>query len=208
VKVVKTLALAYINNTTCNFGKCMKSMILKEKIKEEYYKRTIKDEYKMSEAKRKIRYRREINRRTADNKLADRIKEKYGQNKEIMLIYGDWSMKGHLKGQKSTSREGIKRFLRSKFKMQMIDEFRTSKLDYSSGEEVKYMKNEKGKNIRMMLELQIQYSKEGECKIKYPNKKSSRWYVCRDKNAVRNFRKIFRAQLEGKGRPIEYKRTT
>lgn len=79
---------------------------------------------------RKMRLRSHINKLRSESKLVNNIKSKFkNDEKEIVLIYGDWSRRSQMRGVISTPCIGLKRRLSEDFKIFNIDEFRTSCLD-------------------------------------------------------------------------------
>jgi len=96
-----------------------------------------------------------IDKQRAYENLINRIIETYGGDKPIILIYGDWSMKCHLKNSKPTPMISLKRQLHTRFKMYNIDEFRTSKLHNETNEPCENLelpdKNGKSRKIHSVL---------------------------------------------------------
>ena len=117
------------------------------------------------------------------------------------MIYGDCNIGKQLRGIISTPMIGIKRMLSRNFRLLNIDEFRTSCLDYRTEERVQnacVKKGNKKKAIHRVLVSKIREGLNGKPIYSYQN---------RDKNAVRNMRKIFNYYLKYKERPNRYDRS-
>src|SRR5438105_10660627 len=68
-----------------------------------------------------------IGKQKAETKLVTKIEEAYGKNP--ILVLGDW-VGGNIKGTRPTPMLGLKRRLKKRFELYLIDEFRTSILHY------------------------------------------------------------------------------
>jgi len=135
-----------------------------------------------------------FDRQKSDAKLIQIIKEKYGNNPT--LIIGDWSET--VLNEDSQAIEMIK-LLSKYFKMYLIDEFNTSKLNYMTEQpcenlEIKTMEN--GQIVTKKLHAVLRYM--------MPNGRMG--CINRDINAVKNMRKIVHSVLSGNGWPERYKR--
>ena len=113
-----------------------------------------------------------------------------------ILIMGDWSKGKEMRGKMSTPNIRILRLLAKHFKVFLIDEFRTSKLEYRSEQvcDNLYLLDEKNKmrKIHSVLTYKTENQRLG-C-------------INRDNNACHNMRKLFRYFLETGGRPQRYQR--
>ena len=94
---------------------------------------------------RKLKWYGYINSRRYDDKMLNIIEKTYGR--DILIILGDWSMKGKLKFI-STPNMRIKKKLSERFKVILIDEFNTSKYHYKSNVKCEHMKCERYKKTK------------------------------------------------------------
>jgi hypothetical protein len=77
-----------------------------------------------------------INTKRAEDKMLDLIEKKFG--KDAIIILGDASLGSHMRGLVSTPNIKLNRKLKSRFKVYLIDEFRTSCLPFhTSKQEIK-----------------------------------------------------------------------
>ena len=185
------------NSKTINYTKFMEYLKVKNKANSKLF-----IEYE-EEFFRKMKLRTYICTKRSESKLVRNIKNIYGQNnnKEILMIYGDCNIGKQLRGIISTPMIGIKRMLSRNFRLLNIDEFRTSCLDYRTEERVQnacVKKGNKKKAIHRVLVSKIREGLNGKPIYSYQN---------RDKNAVRNMRKIFNYYLKYKERPNRYDRS-
>jgi hypothetical protein len=148
---------------------------------------------------RKYKWYQYINTQRSEMKLVEKIRKKYGSN--IVLIYGDWSVGKQMRNFISTPNKGIKRELSKWFPIYSIDEYKTSKVNYKTGQENEnlYLEDSKGETRKMhsVLTYQMENGRMG-C-------------INRDKNSVNNMRIITEAYFGTRKRPEIYsreKRTT
>jgi len=145
--------LAGHNAKTCNlmkfYGYINKKLEINEQLLTEYH-----DEFY-----RKLKWYGYINSRRYDDEMLNKIEAIYG--KDILIVLGDWSMKGKLRFI-STPNMRIKNKLAERFKVILIDEFNTSKYHYKHKIECenlkvdryKKTKNEKRKEVEKIHELE------------------------------------------------------
>jgi hypothetical protein len=142
-----------------------------------------------------------INKRRHEDKLLDEIEKVYGSDAEFVI--GDWSNRGNLR-KISMPNSGMKKLLSKRFKVWLVDEYRTSMLNHITEEKMENLKKK------------IRYEKDGKEKT-YTKKIHSiltfqmgrgRGCINRDYNACRNMYKIVEKLLSGEGRPINFCRTT
>ena len=142
----------------------------------------------------KLKWYSYINTRRHEDKLLNEIEETYG--KDTTIIIGDWSQKDGIKGI-SAPAIGLKRLLKKRFEVYLLDEFGTSKKSYKTGEDMEHHKI-----IKTYVKdgKEIKYIKEMYSILKF---KTSNGYGCinRDMNAVQNMIKIIKGEIEGSGRP-------
>lgn len=192
-----------LNHKTCNYDNFVEYLKCKYE-----YEIKVATNYHNKKEFRMNTLRKRTHKKKAMMKVVNTLKTTYG--KDAIMVYGDWSGECNLKNNKPTIRDGLRKEIKKYFKVLMMDEFNTSKLYYRTGKEVEHlirnMKNKKTgndekKSIHQILESTIQIKESGVLK----EKKVS---VGRDKNAVRNYRKIMLARMRGEERPIEYRQTT
>ena len=142
---------------------------------------------------RKYKWYSFMNKKRTEDKLVNEIKKTYGQS---TIVMGDWSIGKSLRGMMSTPNLGLKRKLGKHFTIYSIDEFRTSKLHCITEKETDnlVLPDKKGKlrEIHSILTCQMENNR----------------LVCinRDKNSVRNMKKITKEFLEKGTRPEKYRR--
>lgn len=183
--------LKNVNSKTCELIEFEKYAIIKtavDKIISPFYKREIF---------RKLNFRAYIGKQRSESKLVNNIKRIYGtNNKEILLVYGDWSRRSQMRGCISTPCIGLKRTLAKYFKIKNIDEFRTSCLDNNTFEEnvnAVIIKNERNRKLHSVLVSKIKTTENGKDLLRFQN---------RNRNSVLNMRNIFGYYLsEGKRHP-------
>ena len=120
---------------------CSKSIILPFFLKYVYEKKKANDKIlqKFYEKKehRENRWRTYINTQKSHAKLINSINEQYksSDNREICLVYGNWSQTKQMANYYPTPGIGFKRMLGKSFRIITIDEFKTSKLCCSCEDE-------------------------------------------------------------------------
>ena len=97
---------------------------------------------------------------------------------------------------------GLKRLLSKRFEVYLIDEYNTSKLNYSTKEEMKHLKvttqyKDKGGKKQ-------KYSRELYSVLTYKMENGNIGCINRDYNAVLNMKLIVESIINGNGRPKEY----
>ena len=168
---------------------------------------------------RKLRWYAYINTMRSESKLLDKIEQIYGKKdkegklmrdkkgrliKPISIILGDWSDNGRLK-YISTPGDKLRRKLRERFNVFMMDEYKTSQLSYVT--------EEKCKNLTVPLKIKnpldpstfVMSRKELHAVLTYQNDVGQ---VCinRDKNAVLNMRKLVRNYIKNRERLVNFSR--
>ena len=131
--------------------------------------------------------------------MLNMIENKYGKDKKIQIIIGDWSVGKQMRNFISTPNLGIKRKLQERFEVYNIDEFRTSCL-YNKSEEpcgnLKLPDKSKYKTVREIHSI-----------LTYKMENNRKGCMNRDLNGCLNIRKIFKYYLDTGGRPLKYCRT-
>jgi hypothetical protein len=125
-------------------SKACKIEEIKEYIKKKNELNEILTEEYMKPIYRKYKWYAHINRKRSEDNLLNKIEKVYG--KDLVMIYGDWSVGKSMRNYISTPNMGLKKKLATKFKIYSIDEYKTSKINYKSLEEVKnlYLPDRKG----------------------------------------------------------------
>ena len=121
--------LVNFNSKSCDadeFKKYIKkknevNIMLKEKYKEEIF--------------RKYKWYSFMNTKRSEDNLLKKIEKVYGT--DITMIYGDWSIGKQMRNFISTPNISLKKKLATRFKIYSIDEFKTSKVNYKTGEVTK-----------------------------------------------------------------------
>ncbi|AYV80427.1 MAG: hypothetical protein Harvfovirus1_52 [Harvfovirus sp.] len=179
--------LSSFNSKTCNYLWFMCYIEMKMEID-----RHLKKFYS-NELFRKLKWFSYINTKREDARLLNLIEKKYG--KDITIIIGDWSEFGKVKYM-STPGIGLRRKLAKRFKVYMIDEFRTSCLHHKTEQRCENLHielNSKVRKIHSVLTYQMQNKRVG-C-------------INRDRNAVQNMRKIVHHYLATGERLERYSRS-
>jgi hypothetical protein len=143
---------------------------------------------------RKYKWYAHINRKRSEDNLLNKIEKVYG--KDIVMIYGDWSVGKQMRNYISTPNIGLKKKLATKFKIYSIDEYKTSKINYKSLEEVKnlYLPDRKG----------VPRKKHSILTYKTESKRIG--CINRDKSAVNGMKLITDYFMEKRSRHPIYKR--
>ena len=170
--------LSKCNSKTCDFDKFKEYIKEKNKINKQLF-----ESYE-NEIFRKYKWYGYINRKRTEANLVNDIKTHF--NKNIFIIFGDWSKGNEQKGIVSTPNKGLKKILTDNFTVYSIDEFRTSKLNCKTEEvnENLYLPDRKNKlrEMHSILTFKMENNRMG-C-------------INRDNNAVNNMVKIVKYFLE------------
>ena len=127
---------------------------------------------------RKLNFRKYTLKQKTEEKLINRINERYtkGERKPL-FIFGNWNITKQMSNFVPTPNIHLRNKISKNFKMLLLDEFRTSCLDYKSNERVINMKDKTtNKKIHQVLIL-TENNRNLGC-------------INRDKNAVRNFKSL------------------
>lgn len=182
--------LSKVNSFTCSYSKFKEYIKLKTKVYNELSQKYADLKF------RKYRWYGFINRRRTEDNLLNTISKKYGNNKNIILIMGDWRSSETMRGTISTPNIRLKRKLAQRFKVFNLDEFRTSCLSYKTEDYCNNLKIIDENGITRKIHSVLTYKMENNR------------YGCinRDKNAVNNMKKIVDSYLLQKERPLRYRR--
>ena len=138
-----------------------------------------------------------INKKRAEDKLLNKIENTYSKNH--IIIMGDWSIGKQMANFISTPNLGLKRKLKTRFKVYNIDEFRTSCLNYKTEERCENLylpspkkTNEKKYKMHSILTFKMENNRLG-C-------------INRDKNGCQNIKKLFNSYINTGTIPERYRR--
>ena len=147
---------------------------------------------------RKLKWRTCIYKRKSEDKLLNRIEEKFGKN--LLLCYGNWSRTKQMKYIMPTKGIGLRRLINKKYDVVLVDEYNTSKLCSHCGNEL-----ENYKNIHRLL---ICKNCKGCIKVNKSDGSESKniTFMNRDMNACMNMLEICHKWIKSKKRPDKFKR--
>lgn len=191
--IEKEALLNNCNSKSVNFNKFKEYINLKENINNDI------EEFYLNDIFKKFKMRVFINKQRSEQKLINNINKMYKINKrnikkEPLIIIGNWSISYQMRNMISSPCLGLKRLLNKNFKMLVMDEFRTSCLNYRTNDKIENMiDKETNKKIHSVLIL-----KEKDKVIGCIN---------RDRNAVNNYKKIFNSYIENGKRPENFERS-
>lgn len=180
--------LSNYNSKSCDYIKfkdyVKKKNEINKKLFEQYEKRIF----------RKLKWYSFMNNERSDSNLLNKIEKLYG--KDIIIIIGDWSLKKQMKNFISTPNIRLKRVLATRFTVYTVDEFRTSCLHFKMENKVNnlYLPDKKGKlrKLHAVLTSKMENQRIG-C-------------INRDKNGVKNIRKIVQEYINYGERPYNFRR--
>jgi len=126
------------NSKSVNFNKFKEYINLKENINNDI------EEFYLNDIFKKFKMRVFINKQRSEQKLINNINKMYKINKkdikkEPLIIIGNWSISYQMRNMISSPCLGLKRLLNNNFKMLVMDEFRTSCLNYRTNEKIENM---------------------------------------------------------------------
>ena len=192
--IEKEALLNNCNSKSVNFNKFKEYINLKENINNDIEEFYLKDIFK------KFKMRVFINKQRSEEKLINNINKMYKLNKkdikkEPLIIIGNWSISYQMRNMISSPCLGLKRLLNKNFKMLVMDEFRTSCLNYRTNEKIENMIDKKtNKKIHSVLIILKEKDKVIGC-------------INRDRNAVNNYKKIFNSYIENGKKPEQFERS-
>ena len=175
--------LSTTNSASCIYEKA------KEYIhKKNYYNFNTQHIYE-NELFKKLKWYSFINKQRADETMIRKIREKFGDKKDVVILMGDWSAKNTLRNNEPTKGKSIRNvFKKHGYKLYLVDEYRTSKRLYRTGEE---LINIRGKHNLLGSEIlnKSKYMKEAPVFIKEMIKMGYRpTIINRDLNGSLNIR--------------------
>ena len=188
IKEVEKLLSNY-NAKTTNYNKFNNYCQIKFQLKNEIVRENSYNMYLL-----KHQWYSHINKIRHESQIINEIRDRYGQ--DALFIIGDWNAKNKLP-YISTPGIGFKRLMANHFKVNIIDEYNTSKLNFKTFEknknlEVNCLKNSKHEKISL-------YSV-------FTYKMSNGRYGCinRDLNSVYNMQTIVHSLIKTNKRPKEF----
>ena len=162
---------------------------------------------------RKLKWNRYINTQKSESKMIKNFEAVYGDPTNTVVIFGDYSKKTNLKGKEPFITKKLKKLLRlAKYRLYLINEFRTSKLCHKCHSEVEnfLIRNSKkpkhkGKEILVwgLVCCTNEKCKPNTKSLKRINKYGSNVYN-RDTNAVLNEHLIVRHLIKTGECPQQY----
>lgn len=167
--------------------------------KKNEYDKKVSHQYD-AEYLQKLNWYAYLNKRRHEDKLLDHIENEFG--KDITIIIGDYSGKGRIK-RISTPNLGLKRKLKERFKVYLIDEYLTSKIHYKHNvrcENLKIKTKPEENKIKLHSVLSFKLEKG------MLSRKVSMGCINRDKNAVLNMERIVRELVNTGERPDIFSR--
>lgn len=183
----KETLMAKHNSKTCDPKKF--EIYLKAKIT---LNRELTEHY-VQKIYRKLKFNMYTNTQKSESHMLNNFTAKMGKPEETIVVFGDYSKKETMKGSEPHITKRIKRLMVNRgYKIYLINEYNTSKLCNKCSSVTKNVKEEKDGEVKKIWKL-IRCT-SGECSMCHN----------RDKNAVRNMKKIMWSLIEGKGRPIKY----
>ena len=190
--IEKETILSKYNCKTVNYEEFKKYIIEKTKLNDELRSFYEENLY------RKLKWRTCIYRRKSEDKFLNRIKEKFGKN--LLLCYGNWSRTKQMKYIMPTKGIGLRRIIRKKYDVVLIDEYKTSKLCSHCGDEL-----ENYKNIHRLL---VCKNCKSNIKANKSNGSESKkiTFMNRDMNACMNMLEISHKWIKFRDRPNKFKR--
>lgn len=76
---------------------------------------------------RKLKLNAYINKKKHEQKMINRFKKIFGNQEDIIIAFGDWEQKQHMKYKEPTKGKGIRKLFRENgYRIYLVDEYRTS----------------------------------------------------------------------------------
>ena len=149
---------------------------------------------------RKCRYRSYVRKQCSELRLLDNIEKKFKEDdKEVVIVIGDWSTSHHLKGFAPTPGIGMRRLLKKRFGLYFLNEWGTSKRCHHCHHDTDYVKS-------------YTYKKDNELKTRPVHgllgctNQNCRKLWNRDVNATANQCMLATCILRGEERPEAFRR--
>ena len=181
--------LSYLNCKSVDYIQFKEYIIEKTKLNDK-----VRQFYE-NELYRKLKWRTWIYQRKSEDKFLNRIENTYGNKKDLLLCYGNWSNNKQMKYIMPTKGVGLRRTIEKKFNVVLVDEFRTSKLCSKCNCEL-----ESYNNLHRVLACR-------GCKSSGSESKNTT-FMNRDMNACMNMLHISNSWIQSKMRPKNFCRTS
>ena len=145
--------------------------------------------------------------------MINSFKQVFGGPDEVVIGFGDWDQRGHLKYSEPTKGKGFRAvFRRAGYTVYLVDEYRTSKIDYVSLEETETFRKRKHprpyskatKQNKHNLRVAHGLLRSKTVPNNKPGIKSRLWN--RNLNGSLNINRIFRCNIENQEPPKIFKR--
>ena len=182
--------LSKLNRKTLDFQK------FKEYVKEKNKANVYLKKFYEQELFRKFKLSGFINTKRDEQNMINNFKAKFGNEKDVVICFGDFEQKNHMKFHEPTIGKGMRDlFRKNRFEVYLVNEFRTS---------IKCSKDDCGGQCERFLERPNPRPwKKDETKLVWGLLKcktcKSVWN--RDRNAASNIYKISENAINGKDRP-------
>lgn len=163
------------------------------------FRRLLTDEGSYHECLQKLKWHTFINTQRHKDRMLNELESKFGKN--AVMVVGDWSGRGRIK-HISTPGVGFRRMLSERFRVHLVDEFKTSKVNCYTGDDNANMKMKVNGKIRKMHAI-LTYTmthKRTAC--------DRLGCINRDRNAVMNMRTIVHSLIDDGVRPKAFSRKT
>ena len=143
---------------------------------------------------RKLRLQSYRNTKKSEQKMLNNFKRIFGDEKEVVVCFGDYEQKQHMKYKEATKGKGMRTlFRKAGFQTYLVDEFRTS---------CKCSKCEGGSCVKMMVRKNPRPYRTGNVIVHgLICCKNGCGYWNRDVNGATNIYKIAYNAINNKGRP-------
>ena len=201
--------LSSTNSKSCRWNSLIGYLSIKLKVSSlllEYYS---KDLY------RQIKWWGKINRQRSESRMINSFKKIFGGPEEVVIGFGDWDQKGHLKYCEPTKGKGFRTvFRRAGYTVYLVDEYRTSARDFITLEETETFRKRKHprpyrtKNTDNKHNLRVAHGllRSKTVPSNKSGAKSTLWN--RNLNGSLNINRIFKCNLENREPPQVFKRGT
>jgi len=174
-----------------------------QKFKDYIHLKTTLDEkigwFYQQELYRKMKWRTSIDRRKSEDRFLNRIEQTYGPPEEIVICHGNWSQGKQMKHLYPSLGIGMRRLLRRRYKVLLVDEWGTSKYcNQCHAELIHHHSSETNKDLYRVLRCSNCERGSSESKRTY--------FFNRDSNACMNILYLCHEWLENRRRPSPYNR--
>ena len=182
--------LSKLNRKTLNIKK------FKEYIKEKSKMNTMIQPFYERYIFRKLEINRYINIKKHEQKLINRFKEVYGDEKEVIICAGDFEQKKHMKYKEPVKGKGMRKLFRDNgYKVYLVDECRTSCM-------CSKCENEDGRCEKFIWRKNPKFWKEGNALVHGAVRcKNCKAVWNRDVNAATNIYRIVKKAIHRLSRP-------